>query len=294
MEDDHNIDRHQANVPNETLTSIPHEDTTDEDRQRDLELFNKLSLDRDKLIREGTIPLRVQLQTNFSSNNFASGVFDHTGGHLSLPRHDINLFIPPGAIEDGRLQTIHIFVPPSMHRGKPAPVVHCGPTGTTFLDHVILSFPVDPNYDKIVPKFTNTEVGSEEDWKPLLEDDDAASIVQNGKCTLFLSHFTGFGADATEEGASPDKKMIRVGAFAAKHTSDDGLYKLRIRIYDASAAASEGIYNKERKLFGGRLLDDDKRMQIYRRGGALCVKMCGISRGWKTLDDSDENQVKFS
>ncbi|XP_066302644.1 uncharacterized protein [Branchiostoma lanceolatum] len=239
-------DQHQlqSNAQNETTTSMPHDhddNTTDEDRQGDLELFNKLSLDRDNFLREENIFLRLQLQTNFSSTNFASGVFDQIGGHLSLPYHDINLFIPPGAIEAGQLKTIHIFVPPSMNRGKPTPIVHCGPTGTTFADHVVLSFPVDPKYDKIVPKFTNTEVGSEEEWQPLLEDNDAASIVQNGRCTLFLSHFTGFGAEATEEETSSGttvstdgKKIIRVGAFASKHTSDDGLYQLRIRIYDTN------------------------------------------------------------
>ncbi|XP_078572925.1 uncharacterized protein LOC144859830 [Branchiostoma floridae x Branchiostoma japonicum] len=180
----------------DTKAGMPHDMTADEDRQRDLQLFNKLCSDYSKLHVSGkNFPLSDRLQTNYSSTNFAAGAFDHTGGHLSLPRHDINLFIPPGAIEEGPPQTIHIFVPPSMNRGKPAPVVHCGPTGTTFLDHVILSFPVDPDHDKIVPRFTNTDVGEAEEWKPLLQDDDAASIVGNNKCTLFLSHFTGYGAE---------------------------------------------------------------------------------------------------
>ncbi|XP_019636217.1 PREDICTED: uncharacterized protein LOC109478841 [Branchiostoma belcheri] len=197
----------------DTKTRMSHEDTTaNNGRQKDLCLFEKLRTDYVySKLREDKLPLASdRLQTNYSSTNFAAGVFDHTGGHLSVPRHDVNLFIPPGAIEVGQLQTIHIFVPPSMNHGKPAPIVHCGPTGTTFLDHVILTFPVNPSYDKddIVPKFTNTEVGSAEEWHPLLQDDDGASMVENGKCTLFLAHFTGYGAEAKKE-ASPRQMSPR-------------------------------------------------------------------------------------
>ncbi|XP_078573540.1 netrin receptor UNC5C-like [Branchiostoma floridae x Branchiostoma japonicum] len=268
---------------------------TDDDRLGDLDLFNKLCSDYSNLTGENT-SMRIKLQTNYISTNFAAGAFDHTGGHLSLPRHDINLFIPPGAIEAGRLQTIHIFVPPSMNRGKPAPVVHCGPTGTTFRDHVILSFPVDPDYDEIVPRFTNTDAGSTEQWQPMLGDDDAAFIVNNGKCTLFITHFTGFGAEANEETpastANKDDKTIRVGVFASKHTANDRLYsyQMRIRFYDASADASERMYQKEMSLFGGRLLDDDKRMQVNKRGGTVRVRVSKIAAGWRTMDASDENQ----
>ncbi|KAI8516172.1 hypothetical protein Bbelb_069850 [Branchiostoma belcheri] len=289
------VDKHQDNAQNsETTTSLPQEDNAaDEDRQRDLQLY-QFSMDRYSSfitnIREENTPLSIQLHRNFSSTNFAVGVFDQGGGHLSLPYHDVNLFIPPGAIEVGQLKTIHIFVPPSMNHGKPAPIVHCGPTGTTFRDHVVLTFPVDPKYKKIIPKFTNTEVGSLEEWQPLIEDDDAASIVQNGKCTLFLYHFTGFGAEATEE-TSSDKKIIRVGAFASKHTRYDDVYQMRIRIYDASADACQRIYGKERNEFtGGRLRDDDKKMHVDKLGGALCVKMSAIARSWKAMEDSDENQ----
>ncbi|CAH1238249.1 UNC5C [Branchiostoma lanceolatum] len=273
----------------------PAEMTTDEDRHEDLDLFNRLCSDYSNLTGEN-ISMRIQLQTNYSSTNFAAGVFDHTGGHLSLPRHDINLFIPPGAIEDGQLKTIHIFVPPSMNRGKPVPIVHCGPTGTTFADHVILSFPVDPNHDDVVPKFTNTDAGSVEAWQPLLGDDDAAFIVNNGKCTIFLSHFTGFGAEAGDETSAStvnkDDKTIRVGVFASKHTPTDRLYsyQLRIRFYDASADASKHMYHKEMSQFGGRLLDDDKRMQVNRRGGPVRVRVSRIASGWRTTDAGDENQ----
>ncbi|CAH1238250.1 UNC5C [Branchiostoma lanceolatum] len=277
-----------------TKIVMPHEDkTTGEDRVKDLQFFDKLYSEFSNLTEEDINAMCIQLQTNYSSTNFAAGVFDDTGGHLSLPRHDINLFIPPGAIEAGQLKTIHIFVPPGMNCGKPAPIVHCGPTGTTFADHVVLFFPVDPNHAEIVPKFTNTEVGAEEEWQPLFKDDGAASIVANGKCTLFLSHFTGFGAEAKESAdniGADDKKIIRVGAFAAEQTSDNRLYKLRIRFYDASSDARERIYTTERNLFGGRLIDDDRRMQVDRRGGNLCVMVGSIAAGWRAVDSSDEDQ----
>eukprot|EP00058_Branchiostoma_floridae_P016803 XP_002602291.1 hypothetical protein BRAFLDRAFT_76983 [Branchiostoma floridae] len=271
--------------------------TTDKDRQTDLQVFDNLYSNFSSLTNEDVSALCIQLQTNYSSTNFAAGVFDHTGGHLPLPRHDIVLFVPPGAIEDGKLQTIYIFVPPSsVNDGKPAPIVHCGPTGTTFLDHVILSFPVDSNHDEIIPKFTNTEVGSEEEWHPLHENDDAAFIVRNGKCILYLSHFTGFGADAKDKTSLADvqktgEKIIRVGAFASEQTSDNRLYKLRIRFYDSSADARERMCAKEMSHFGGRLLDDDRRMHVDRQGGKLCVQVSKIAAGWRAVDDSDEKQM---
>ncbi|XP_078655558.1 UNC5C-like protein [Branchiostoma floridae x Branchiostoma belcheri] len=283
----------EVSLPTVELVNVqqPAEMTTQEDRHTDLELFNKLCSDFSNFMATN---LSIQLQTNYSSTNFAAGVFDHTGGHLSVPRHDVNLFIPPGAIEVGQRQTIHIFVPPSMNHGKPAPIVHCGPTGTTFRDHVILTFPVDHD-DEIVPKFTNTDEGSVEDWQSLLEDGDAASIVKNGKCTLFISHFTGFGAEAKDQTSASkvkkdDKKIVRVGAFASKHTPDDRIYQMRIRFYDASAEASERMYHKELSQFGGRLLDDDKRMQVEKCDVAVRLRVSRIAAGWRTMDESDKNQ----
>ncbi|XP_033111127.1 uncharacterized protein LOC117112168 [Anneissia japonica] len=155
--------------------------------------------------------METQLETNYSTENFAYGVFDSRGGNLSVGNGDINLFIPQGAISSLK-QEIYIYIDPKARflkenqgeikglkrqvETRVAPIVTCGPPGTSFLSHVVLTFPHNAVEEE---KWQFTAVRSEgdrqtDDWQNIddVEDDDSFFIVDDGFCMFMVKHFTRF------------------------------------------------------------------------------------------------------
>ncbi|XP_033111153.1 uncharacterized protein LOC117112182 [Anneissia japonica] len=168
------------------------------------ELDALLGLCRQKV---GQCNMVTQLETNYSTENFAYGVFDSRGGNLSVENGDINLFIPQGAISSPK-QEIYIYIDPkarflkgnqgmeSQVKTRVAPIVTCGPPGTSFLSHVVLTFPHNAVEEE---KWQFTAMRSEGDrhsgeWQNIddVEDDDSIFIVDDGFCTVMVRHFTRF------------------------------------------------------------------------------------------------------
>ncbi|XP_071951140.1 uncharacterized protein [Antedon mediterranea] len=186
-----------------------HAQNNDNTEQED-ELDRLLRESRQRAEQDGD----MKLERNYSTtSNFAYGVFDSRGGNLSIKDADVELFIPAGAIST--TQEIYIYIDPKARllnpdQGDPpqsgieqretrvAPIVHCGPPGTKFLSHVVLTIPHNAENED---NWQFTPVRSEGDrhyWQNIgtdcndNADDDSIVIVNGGFCVFMVKHFTSF------------------------------------------------------------------------------------------------------
>ncbi|XP_070548984.1 uncharacterized protein [Ptychodera flava] len=87
---------------------------------------------------------------NYSVGTHTTGIFDSRGGFLFIQDTGVELFIPPGAIEQGKQQEVSIQLDrrpqnaPALGQGEclVSPVVMCKPSGLNFKVAVVLSFPL--------------------------------------------------------------------------------------------------------------------------------------------------------
>ncbi|XP_071962003.1 UNC5C-like protein [Antedon mediterranea] len=149
----------------------------------------------------------------FTTTRFIAGLFDEQGGMLNMDHMGIRLFVPPGAIE-GEAKLIYMYIAKDLQympsidltQARVGPTIFCGPQGIGFLERVILSYEHCANIDdastKLVPMFTSSRPNENLDYKSLDEEEDVLVIKRRGRCSILISHFTGFSSIATS--TSPD------------------------------------------------------------------------------------------
>ena len=134
--------------------------------------------------------------TIFVTPNFAIGIFDQHGGHLTLPDRSVDLYIPPGALRHRQVVYICRCVEDQDNDDVIfySPVVDCGPDGLKFNTPVILNIKhcagASTNH---TPQLTLARKGGDDEtWDSGIEDDAYVS-VQKQTCSMFIDHFTKYG-----------------------------------------------------------------------------------------------------
>ncbi|XP_006824791.1 UNC5C-like protein [Saccoglossus kowalevskii] len=195
---------------------------------------------------------------NFTNTRFAAGLFDKEGGQLSLVEMGINLFIPPGAIDDKDAPAMiyiyvnkgqHSIVPPSPNQLVVSPTVYCGPPGATFGERVVLSYQhcAASNGSNVIALCTKTEVGVEEDFRNISEDGSCFRIMKENKCFLFVDHFTGF--TTIVEGGSA-KKIMDVVCYTESLVPATEKFPIRLYCVNQTADAKQIVREQEFDLGG--------------------------------------------
>ncbi|XP_070535235.1 netrin receptor UNC5B-like [Ptychodera flava] len=178
-------------------------------------LIPNLSTDDDLFMADfNTFVAECEVGHKYFAENFVGSVFDSKGGYLMLPSQEVVLYVPPGAIEEGKRQPVYChgneYIYGGINAGKIAlsPIVHCGPDGAEFKRDVVLTFPhcaVNPNNWK----FTALTRAKEGSWNKIPED---STIVKDEFVYVFLDHFTGFTAEGEAKEGKTARRRITIGA----------------------------------------------------------------------------------
>lgn len=135
-------------------------------------------------------------------DNFAATFLTNQGGRISLPKRNVNLYVPPGALPAGESpQLVYVYVlPPDPGNSLDdrdetwlTPSVHCGPSGLQFNKDVFVTMPHCAS-DIQQWAFTMHQVKRTKGdvWHPLENDDDGLLVVkQRDKVTMLMNHFCG-------------------------------------------------------------------------------------------------------
>ncbi|XP_071796270.1 uncharacterized protein [Asterias amurensis] len=128
--------------------------------------------------------------------NFAAEYFDSGGGFLDIPKYDVTLMVPNGAIEPGMVQEVYLHVgAKTKYLIHEAPtrgpllghVVTFGPPGLNFKRHVILHIPLiceddDQGGDDDIKRPPT-------DWSNIAADTDNDVILKDRQIIMVLSSF---------------------------------------------------------------------------------------------------------
>eukprot|EP00058_Branchiostoma_floridae_P012128 XP_002597616.1 hypothetical protein BRAFLDRAFT_82284 [Branchiostoma floridae] len=217
---------------------------------------------------------------NVVSSNFAAGVFDELGGHLSILEKGISLFIPPGAIAGGPtkiyiyLESIDVHQDETLPEGQAmmSSTLYCGPPGTQFDEDVVFTLPYQGSgcdaMWNLFPVQTQTAVGETPDWRSLTDDDQAMHFLSNGFCTYFVSHFTGFGVVgdcSRSDGARV--KIFRFGAFASPR--------------EMRGRSRRRVLQLEESEHCGKLIDAHRPLPLREGRGDVCMAATDTAAGWQ-------------
>ncbi|XP_078585979.1 uncharacterized protein LOC144867773 [Branchiostoma floridae x Branchiostoma japonicum] len=231
---------------------------------------------------------------NLVSSNFAAGVFDERGGHLSILEKGISLFIPPGAIAGGPtkiyiyLESIDVHQDETLPEGQAmmSSTLYCGPPGTQFDEDVVFTLPYqgtgcDAMWN-VFPVQTQTAVGETPDWRSLTDDDQAMHFLSNGFCTYFVSHFTGFGVVgdcSRSDGARV--KIFRFGAFASPREMRGRNRRVRVRCWEGKKSELERVLQLEECEHSGKLIDAHRPLPLREGRGDVCMAATDTAAGWQ-------------
>ncbi|XP_071944531.1 UNC5C-like protein [Antedon mediterranea] len=143
------------------------------------------------------------------------------GGVLELANMGISLFIPPGAIPNGRKEKIFLILDwdlsdfPEMTDLQTiiSPVVHCGPHGLVLNKPAVLKYKhcaYDRNDIEVFSSETNLMHNKE--WMKVPEqDNDKQYVLTSTECQIQITHFTLYTSIAQ---GSNTRKWLQIVAFA--------------------------------------------------------------------------------
>ncbi|XP_071952298.1 uncharacterized protein [Antedon mediterranea] len=183
-------------------------------------------------------------------------IVDSKGETLYLKDKDTKLVINPGAIEEGKNVKVSLentsfpsdLLSDSLETIL-SPVVRCGPPGTVFRNHCLLSFPHNA-VDEECWEFTLLVTTCHGEWRRIKldsnEDDDITFSLNNGQCCVHSKHFSKYGLTGrpTITNRGPCKKTARLGVFGKVLINK---YQLRVRTWDTDR---EKEVFRESHLFG--------------------------------------------
>ncbi|KAI8494195.1 negative regulation of synapse maturation [Branchiostoma belcheri] len=231
---------------------------------------------------------------NVVSSNFAAGVFDERGGHLGILEKGISLFIPPGAIAGGPtkvyiyLESIDVHLDENLPEGQAmmSSTLYCGPPGTQFNEDVVFTLPYQGSgcdaMWNVFPVQTQTAVGETPNWRALADDVQAMHFLNNGFCTYFVNHFTGFGVvgDFSRSGGAK-VKIFRFGAFASPIEMRGNNRRVRVRCWDGKKSELERVLQLEKTEHSGKPIDAHRPLPLREGQGDVWMAATDTSSGWQ-------------
>ena len=167
---------------------------------------------------------------------------------MSLDKYDVHLYIPRGAIPEGQLKQVYIYVDPDVppvdlgdgEEDVLSPVIQCGPPGLTFLDSVVLSFPHHANdtSEWELSAQMCTDDDASQTWKVLDSSTGGKLVSSKGdKAIVLVNHFSKFVLIGRLFGNS--SKKVQVGAFGDIFKSTQGWHTIRIYIWNKDAVSKQ-------------------------------------------------------
>ncbi|XP_066275405.1 uncharacterized protein [Branchiostoma lanceolatum] len=239
---------------------------------------------------------------NVVSSNFAAGVFDERGGHLSILEKGVSLFIPPGAVAGGPTKVYIYLESVDVHQDENLPegqammssTLYCGPPGTKFNDDVVFTLPYqgsgcDAMWD-VLPVQTQTAVGTPPNWRPFTDDDQAMHFLNNGFCTYFVNHFTGFGVVGDASRSEGSKvKIFRFGAFATPIEMRGRNRRVRVRCWEGKKSELERVLQLEKSEHSGKLIDAHRPLPLREGKGDIWMMATDTSSDWQLRGCSEQS-----
>ncbi|XP_071951107.1 uncharacterized protein [Antedon mediterranea] len=221
---------------------------------------------------------------NFSTSTFAAGIFDHNGGNLTIKDADVNLFIPEGAIPRGTRKEVYMYLDQDEHlklekqsETRVAPIIHCGPPGTTFDVPFVLTFPhcaENKDHWTFSGKIKDSS-NADSDWEPI-DDTEGISFVYEDHCIVMVKHFTRYTMTGVAE--TEGTKRMNICSFGKEYNGGN-TYTFKVRAfnpYDKEAVIKYQIENKEERR------DDVQIIRVQNTGEDVEVNLNEIKEGWKS------------
>ncbi|XP_022086032.1 uncharacterized protein LOC110976774 isoform X2 [Acanthaster planci] len=230
-----------------------------------------------------------QLENVFQLSYMAIGYFDQRGGSLALVKYKVHLYIPRGAIPAGSPQKVYIYVDPSappiegLHQSNIAlsPMIQCGPTGLTFLDTVVLSFPHHAKAglgSNLWALICHDDEAPSKEWQFLRLEDGILVMIRDRKAVLLLKHFCG----AALAGELPVAKMMKVGAFGEPCDPQEECYPVRIHIWNDDPVAEQKVMDTEMSYGSNtKPLDVFRELEVEYVLGDVQLEIKGLTAGWE-------------
>ncbi|XP_077992651.1 UNC5C-like protein [Glandiceps talaboti] len=274
---------------------------TTEAPSHDLELYvSEAKMHIEKAKEEGTSSDIVHV---FSNAVFSAGLFNVEGGYLTLENMDISLFIPPGALQE-KEEMVYLYLsceekdrhPVSPGTVSVSSVIQCGPSGLKFQERVVLSYQhcADDASGDVRVAVLSSDSDEEKDpvYKNLKDDETSMCIIQENKCIVYVSHFTGFTSVAEtvitekheDQGSQTEtvvaKKWVEIIGFHGTLNTD--VKKLPIRVYcvNKTTDAKQLVLEEEYRMSGYQA-DAPKTMSFLDSGLDLEFQMIEINKSWK-------------
>ena len=130
--------------------------------------------------------------------NFAAAFLTERGGRIVIPNRPVNIFVPPGALPDGAVQLVYVYVKPgelpSLDDKETwlSPSVHCGPSGLNFKKDVFLTVPHSATEaQKWEFNTYQTKKSNGGTWKKLEDGQETLVVKHKAKCLILMNHFCG-------------------------------------------------------------------------------------------------------
>ena len=186
-----------------------------------------------------TLSSEEKINSVFHTFDFAAGVFDDRGGHLSIPNTSISLFIPPDAIESGEEAQMYIYLEASKDDGEQqdallSPVVRCGPEGLKFKCPLILTIPHCAETMKNWQFSVTTKSGLGK-WKNITEN--GLHFVGKSTAKFSIDHFCKYALrGSTRSGYSPAEKKMIMCTFGSPFQDGNDEYPFRVRAWQNTPA----------------------------------------------------------
>ncbi|XP_077869059.1 uncharacterized protein LOC144360019 [Saccoglossus kowalevskii] len=239
------------------------------------------------------------------SHNHTSAMFDHRGGILKLNHSGVKVYIPPGAIPEGKEQPIFLYLAEE-DRYRPSPtnsasnstIVFCGPHGLIFQENVFVTIPHGAGYDRDEWKFQTLITPTDVHENPRYQsaDHDVLAITDES-ITFMVDHFTGFGTkvEPKSEGAMnevSDAEVVTQYVRFKPYIQRSG-NAIKIRIRGLLPDYMEHCEQEEKQL-RGKLADATKMLLLHGNHGDMKVNITNMSEGWTIMNGSGSQLMSHS
>ncbi|XP_033639006.1 uncharacterized protein LOC117299565 [Asterias rubens] len=227
--------------------------------------------------------------------NFAAEWFDSGGGFLDIPKYDVTLMVPNGAIEPGMVQEVYLHVDAKtteylIHEARGpllGHVVTFGPPGLNFKRHVILHIPL------------------------ICEDDDQGGDDDNKRPPMKTTDWSNIAADTDNDVIVKDRQIIMVLSSFARQCSE--LKKFKVCVTTPVFNHSEEVIHFYVKLWEDESTDCHQKgsneeagnIDVNLESGELYLKLSNLHHRMKSksgaggyistdmLKENSTNEVLF-
>ncbi|XP_033111133.1 netrin receptor UNC5A-like [Anneissia japonica] len=229
--------------------------------------------------------LKDVTRINFTTSTFSAGIFDSKGGNLTISDAGVNLYIPPGAIPQRTRKEIYIYLDPHAYLNlkneketRIAPIIHCGPPGTSFEEPFILSFPhcADGEDQWTFSGLIQNSRDPGDHWQHIGEDSDGICLVEGGDCIIIVNHFTKFTLAGIAEMDGTKRMNICTFGKCYNRSSSYTFKVCAFNTYDTNTVI------KEQKNFKEERMDEVKSLKVQNTGKDVQVNLNNVKEGWKS------------